>query len=290
MKRFFIAIVGVALLMPGRAFAQAPASAVSTIDLRTPPVETKSSFPTGFAVGVSVGAMDGIGAELALGLSEKINVRAGYSFFPNKLIKEYEVSLPAWGVNPASDNSFTARLTGSANLLLDFHPWSRWFRISAGVFVGPGDFLQVYNTKPLPDSYRAAGINYYVDCDKDDLTKYYRIQANEDGIMKLAFRTASVKPFVGIGFGSSVPSDRIGASFDLGVEYIGGMELHTTARNIKGDFDDITLTTDGLMLTVKEIQKNPGERSYDKYIDMVDKLRALPVLPVARFTLFVKLF
>ena len=41
---------------------------------------------------------------------------------------------------------------------------------------------------------------------------------------------------------------------------------------------------------IKDIRTNKDDTSYDKYLDYVDKLRALPVLPVARISVFVKLF
>ena len=266
MKRLLILVAALAVLLPGRASAQ-------------------SSVPFEMSAGLSLGVMDGIGVELGFGVTEKLNVRAGYSVFPNMLIKEYSISLPKWGNNPATETAFTGRGAGSGNLLVDFHPSAGSFRVTAGLFFSSQDFIKVYNTIPLPESYRAGGVNYYVDADKSD-----RIQSDDKGVMSAALKAGAVKPFIGIGFGSAVPKGRVGASFDLGIEYTGGLSLTAPARNISSEVETIDLTTVGLKQTVKDIRTNKDDKSYDKYLEYVDKLRALPVLPVARISVFVKLF
>ncbi len=275
MKRFFLLVAAVAVLLPGRISAQ---------------TETGSGMPFNMSAGLSLGIMDGLGAELAFGVLDNLNVRTGYSFFPNFLIKDYDISLPKWAGNPDTKTAFSGSGTGSANLLVDYHPAGGSFRVTAGFFFGPKDILKVYNTKALPESYHSAGINYYVDGDRDDLTKYYRIISDDKGIMSAAFKSGVVRPFVGVGFGSAIPRNRVGVSFDLGVEYVGSLDLQTDARSIKGDVESLPLNTAGLLQTIYEIRGNSNEKSYDKYINYVDKLRALPVLPVARFSVFVKLF
>ena len=54
--------------------------------------------------------------------------------------------------------------------------------------------------------------------------------------------------------------------------------------------ENISLTTKGLLQTIYEIRGHSREMSYDKYVSYVDKLRDLPILPVARVSVFVKLF
>lgn len=275
MKRFFLLAALATMLVPARLAAQEVSG---------------SSMPFSMAAGLSVGAMDGLGLDLAFGINEKLAVRAGYGLIPSGLIKDYGIDLPTWGNNPATSTDLTGSLAGNGNLLVDFHPTGGSFRVTAGLFFGSADFLKVYNTKALPDSYHQAGVSYYVDGDTDDMTKFYRIQSNEQGIVTAAFKSGAVKPFVGIGFGSAVPRNRVGVAFDLGVEYIGGLDLRADARNRKGDIENISLTTAGVLQTIYEIRGHNREMSYDKYISYVDKLRGLPVLPVARLSVFVKLF
>ena len=271
MKRFFLYVAALAVLLPGRISAQ-------------------TDMPFSMAAGVSLGVMDGAGIDLGFGVIDNLNVRVGYGIIPSFLIPKIDVDLPTWGSNPATSTSFSGSVAGSGNLLVDYHPTGGSFRVTAGLFFGAKDYVKVYNTKALPESYHSAGVNYYVDGDRDDLTKYYRIVSDDKGILSAAFKSGAVRPFVGVGFGSAIPRKRVGVSFDLGVEYIGSMDLHTDARSIKGESESISLTTDGVLQAVYEIRGHSREMFYDKYINYVDKLRDLPVLPVARVSVFVKLF
>ena len=271
MKRFFLYVAALAVLLPGRISAQ-------------------TDMPFSMSAGVSLGVMDGVGVDLGFGVIDNLNVRVGYGFIPSFLIKEYGIELPAWGNNPATSTAMSGKVPGNGSLLVDYHPGAGSFRITAGLFFGSGEFAKVYNTKALPESYHAAGISYYVDGDTSDLTKFYRIQSDESGIVSAYFKSGAVRPFVGVGLGSAIPRNRVGVAFDLGVEYIGSLDLRTDARNMKGDVENLALTTDGVLQTIYEIRGHSREMSYDKYISYVDKLRSLPVLPVARVSVFVKLF
>lgn len=271
MKRFFLLVTALAFLLPGRVSAQ-------------------TDMPFSMAAGVSLGVMDGAGVDLAFGVIDNLNVRVGYGLIPSFLIKEYGIDLPEWGNNPATSTAMTGKIPGSGNLLVDYHPGGKSFKVTAGLFFGSGNFASVYNTKALPESYHSAGVSYYVDGDTEDITKFYRIQTDDKGIVSAAFKSGAVRPFVGVGFGSAIPKSRVGVTFDLGVEYTGGFDLRTDARNRKGDIENIPLTTKGVLQTIYEIRGHSREMSYDKYVSYVDKLRELPVLPVARVSVFVKLF
>ena len=253
------------------------------------PVRMSAQFS--MAAGVSLGVMDGSGVGLAFRATDWLNVRAGYSLIPSFLINEYGVDLPKWGSNPASSTVLTGRLPSSGNVLVDYHPGGGSFHVSAGVFFGSNDFVRVYNTTALPDSYHNVGISYYADGDTEDVSKFYRIMADAKGIMTGYFKTGAVRPFLGVGFGSAVPKGRVGASFDLGVEYTGGLDASADAVNIKGEQQLITLNSAGVRKTVHDMAgPSSAVDKYDKYIDYIDKLHSLPVLPMLRVSLFVKLF
>ena len=271
MKRFFFLAALLAILMPARVSAQA-------------------DLPFSMSAGVSVGVMDGAGVGLAFGVLDNLNVRVGYGVIPSFLIPKYSIDLPTWGDNPATQTALSGSIGGSGNLLVDFHPGGGSFKVSAGLFFGSGDFIKVFNTVPLPDSYHQAGITYWLDGKTDDKANRYRIKSNDKGILTASFKSSPVRPFVGVGFGSAVPKNRVGVTFDLGVEYIGGMDLRTDATNRNDEIENLSLTTAGVLQTIYDIRGHSNERSYDKYISYVDKLRSFPVLPVARFSVFVKLF
>ena len=273
MKRFFFLAAILAILMPARVSAQA-------------------DLPFSMSAGVSVGVMDGVGAGLAFGVIDNLNVRVGYGVIPSFLIPEYAVDLPEWGNNPATSTALSASIAGSGNLLVDYHPMGGSFRVTAGMFIGASDYIKAYNTKALPESYHQAGVTYWKEGNTEDKANRYRIQSDDKGILTGVFETSSVRPFIGIGFGSAVPKKRVGAAFDLGLEYIGGLDLRTDARNRKDEIENLALTTDGILETIYEIRGHGAERPmfYDKYVSYVDKLRSLPILPVARVSVFVKLF
>lgn len=271
MKRFFLLVTALALLLPGRVSAQ-------------------TDMPFSMAAGVSLGVMDGAGVDLAFGVIDNLNVRVGYGLIPSALIPKYDVELPAWGDNPATSTALTGKIAGNGNLLVDYHPMGNSFRVTAGVFWGPRDIIKIYNTKALPESYHQAGVVYWLDGNTEDKANRYRIQSDDKGIVSAAFESGSVKPFLGIGFGSAIPKNRVGVAFDLGLEYIGGLDLCADARNRKDDMEHLSLTTKGVLQTVYDIRGHSREMPYDKYISYVDKLRGLPILPVARVSVFVKLF
>ncbi len=269
MKRLLVLLSALLLLLPVRGAAQALADSTSGFHM---------------AAGVSLGLMDGAGVNLAFGVTDWLNVRAGFSGIPSFLIKEYNVPEVGVGV--------TGKFPATGNLLFDFHPGGKSFKLTAGVFFGANDFFKVFNTKALPDSYRQAGISYYADGNRDgDITQFYTINPDSKGFLYGALKSGAVKPFIGLGFGSAIPGKRVGVNFDLGVEYTGGLDLRTDARNfIRGEVENIPITSAGALETVRVMRNSSREESYDKYFKYIDKLRSLPVLPVARVSVFVKLF
>ena len=302
MKRFFIIAAVLAVFMPAGVLAQVNSESPAYITLKTNPSDSLSSsakpavplfispVTISMAAGVSVGLMDGVALNIAAGINEKLAVRAGYGFIPSALIPEYGVDLPTFGSNPATSTALSGSIAGSGNLLVDFHPTGGGFRVTAGLFFGSSDFIKGFNTKALPESYHQAGVTYYSDGAAKDKANRYRIQSDSDGIVTAVFKSAAVKPFVGIGFGHAVPGNRVGVAFDLGVEYTGGLDLRVNALNRKDELENIPITSEGALQTVYEIRGHNREMSYDKYISYIDKLRDLPILPVARFSIFVKLF
>jgi hypothetical protein len=277
MKRFLFLIAFVAVLVPARAQAQADSTEASA-----------SSFSMG--AGISLGLMDGMGIGLSFRVIDQLNVRVGYGMIPSFLVPEVGIDVPELGSYPATNTAVSGSFRSSGNLLVDYHPGGKSFHVTAGIFFGAKDLVKLFNTKALPDTYRNAGISYYVDGDKSDISNFYRIQPDEKGFVSGALRTGAVRPFVGIGFGSAVPRKRVGVAFDLGVEYDGGLELRTDARNIMGEVENIPLSTAGVKQTIRDMSGSSSGKSYDQYAGYVDRLRSLPILPVARIGVYVKLF
>ena len=295
MKKFIILVSALALLLPAQTFAQEAGKVQEQPRLQVgeqPPVQDSpeaGSLRFSMAAGASLGVMDGAGVALGFGVTDRFKVRAGFGLIPSFLIKEYIVSLPKWGSNPATTTGVSGMLPSSGSLLLDFHPGGKSFHLTAGVFFGSSDFARVYNTKALPESYHNFGVAYHADGDMSS-SKFYTIQPDDKGFLYGALKSGAVRPFAGLGFGSAIPRKRVGVTFDLGVEYTGGLELRTDALNLNGDVVNIPITTAGVLKTVYEMRGSSEPKFYDKYFDYIDKIRELPILPVARISVFVKLF
>ena len=277
MKRFLCLIAFVTVLIHARAQTQADSSGVSA-----------SSFSMG--AGFSLGLMDGVGVGLSFRVIDQLNVRLGYGLIPSFLIPEFGIDVPQMGSYPAVNTAVSGTFRSGGSLLVDYHPGGKAFRVTAGAFFGSHNLIKVFNTKALPDAYRNAGISYYLDGDKSDISNFYRIQTDEKGFVAGVLRTGAVRPYLGIGFGSAIPRKRVGVAFDLGAEYVGGLELRTDARNVMGDAENIPLTTAGVKQTIRDMSGSSVAPLYDRYAGYVDKLRSLPVLPVMRISVFVKLF
>ena len=89
-----------------------------------------------------------------------------------------------------------------------------------------------------------------------------------------------VRPYVGLGFGRAIkPGSRVRVSFDMGVLVTGGVRLQSYSylRNEKGDPAVIT----SKQLVTDEGQVDDG---------WVDKICGIPVLPMMKLNVFVRLF
>ena len=167
MKRYFILLCASALLLPTLVFGQVQEQPQLQVGEQAPVQVSPEAGSLRFsmAAGASLGVMDGAGVGLAFGVTDWFKVRAGFGLIPSFLIKEYIVSLPKWGSNPATTTGVTGKLPSSGSLLLDFHPGGKSFHLTVGMFFGSSDFARVYNTKALPESYHNFGVAYHADGD-----------------------------------------------------------------------------------------------------------------------------
>jgi hypothetical protein len=167
----------------------------------------------------------GLGAELAVGLSEHFNVRvAGHAF-----------DLGYSGVEDDVAYEFDLRLLSGA-ALLDLHPGAGGFRVTAGV---------VWNGNELAGLGRLEG-------DKKIGGGTYT--PAEVSSLSLAVDFEPLAGYAGIGFGNAVRGGRIGFLLDLGVAFQGApkirlaatgpitalpsfqRDLHDEERNLNDDF------------------------------------------------------
>ena len=143
----------------------------------------------------------GAGLDVSKGISENLAVRLQ----ANALSYDEDIT--------ESDVNYNADLElKSAGLLLDWHPFSGAFRVSAGAY---------WNGNEASVTGRPTGVTYVIDG-----TTYTSAEIGSlDG--KIDF--SSVAPYLGIGFGSAPKAGRgMTVSFDLGVLYQGEPNVNLT--------------------------------------------------------------
>lgn len=149
-------------------------------------------------VGFKIGTI-GYGIDVSYALSEKLNLRGGYSTFRyNKDVHDTDVSYKA---------KFKMN---SANLLLDWHPFANGFRLSGGLSY----FL---DNKLTGDAVPAAGQTFTVNdvvYNASDLTS-----------LRVEVKFKSISPYIGIGWGNSVGTGHWSFSADAGVIKIGSASV-----------------------------------------------------------------
>ncbi len=142
----------------------------------------------------------GFGGDLAVGVGERFNLRAGVNVF----------SLSADSEDEIDQETIRLRLKLlTVPLLLDWHPFEGNFRLSAGV---------AFNNNEIKINAEPGSVIELND----------REYAVDDMSMGVTFNQLS--PYAGIGYGNSVRGDsRLVFAFDLGLMFHGTPKLRTSA-------------------------------------------------------------
>ena len=230
------------------------------------------------ALGVSAG-IDGIGVEAILPASPYLQIRGGYSYFPYSY--KNNVNLGTYQFNDGT----TANLNniplnaaiwkgGLGKVLLDIYP-SRAipFRFVAGAFFGSGKLVggSMDFSKAIPQDYYQMGIGM----------NGISFSTDKDGIAYADAAVMKVLPYLGLGFGRGLdPKKRVTFSFELGVVYSGGI------KPTLYDYSDPT-TVQTSVISSKDLVMDDGKQ-LDKGI--IDKVSGIPVLPMMKLGLYVRLF
>lgn len=128
-------------------------------------------------------------------------------------------------------------------VLLDYHPFSgfRAFRMTVGSYIGETSLyahIGMINPKtggPVLDDWKSMGGVPKIVIE-DTVGNEYIIRPGEEGDFKLNMRLGhQIKPYIGLGLGSSVPEERrVSFCFDIGVLYSGTLDLQSP-NVIQGD-------------------------------------------------------
>lgn len=204
------------------------------------------------SVGLTLGTT-GIGLDVAAPVTEYLQVRAGYDFLSGIKYKE-DIDYRAKG-QPTKKTEAEGKLyLGAAKLLLDVFPFRTVpFRFTTGFYLGADEVVKVENTIPVKAFDKGEGL----------LIGDYIVEFDDDGIGRGTIKVNQFRPYVGIGFGRSVPRKRFGVSGDLGVMFWGKPKLYEkqTGKDL-------------------EVTKSDLGSDSDKYFDTMSKITVWPVLTV----------
>lgn len=250
-------------------------------------VSAQSAFEQ-FSVGALFGS-EGAGLQVATTLTPSLQLRAGFAYLPYSLVGKQEVDIQSWyGIvqHPACKTTITeTKNSGTLSLLLDWYPnEGSTFHVTAGALLGSATMFEVTNTTALPETYHYAGIDYFPEGNRSSTPTVLRSDSN--GIYAGALRRNAVRPFAGIGFGSPFAGRTVGVTFDIGVEYTGGIGLYTDPSGSGSPDMDFRLDSKGTQEMFYDMRGGNKTKSYDKYLKYIDTLYKLPILPVVRLNVF----
>lgn len=229
------------------------------------------------SLGVSVG-IDGAGLEMATPMGSHFQLRAGYSIFPYTYSKNFDFGSAKIGTTTRDLNNIPISATlwsgGNAKLLVDIYPFSKGpFRLTAGLFAGTGTFLKADADlrRPLTaEEYGTLAVGFGNGEISTDKQGYAHVDGKVNGVM----------PYVGLGFGHAVLDNTVTVTFDLGALVTGGIkpQSYNYVKN--------TLSANNPVETIPITSKFCNNKDNGK----IDKYSGIPVLPMMKLGIFVKLF
>ena len=160
----------------------------------------------------------GIGVDVSTSLHPNIKARLGFNYFDldRKSGLEYDV-VSLFG----NDITVKADKVGlhfpNLNVLVDFFPMqSGIFHLTAGLYFGQNK-VEASGTAP-----EAFGIDDYV-------------IVPDNGTFAATLKLGgAVKPYLGIGLGRTIPKNRVGFKFELGMVYQGNLKIESDNMDVSG--------------------------------------------------------
>ena len=200
-------------------------------------------------VGVAVGTT-GIDFELSAPITDYLQVRAGYSFFPKTSYK-YKSDIDYTKYGKAYKGEVEGHVKwGNAKVLLDYYPFRNLtFHATVGAYIGSDEVVDAQNIDQIINVGPGEGI----------VIGDYLISPDADGYAKAAIKVNKFKPYVGIGFGRSVPRHRVAFGGDFGVQFWGkpGVYEKQSGHDVKVESQDIDDRDGGIIKTISKISVYP---------------------------------
>ena len=209
------------------------------------------------SVGVSASTL-GYGFDIAMPVSPYLTLRGGVDIMPSITFDtDVDVDVDVAGYS----NSYSVNIEGDTKrtqtyVLANIYPFKRSsFFLSAGAYFGGA---KVVGAKGQTDDPQLLNlINNYQD-QIGVVIGDYTLPFDKDGSVTGSIEVKKVRPYVGLGFGRSVPYRRIGFAFELGVQFHGTPQV----KDKYGSINDLISASE----------------ADDDFSEIVDKLKAYPVL------------
>lgn len=228
--------------------------------------EKKNIFGLGNRIGIGVGyGTEGLGFDVAVPLTQYVQVRAGLNFFPNiKFHENAEIVYDGEATtNPVSGDVRVDAKFGRTygDVKFDVYPFGNRgnFFVTAGLSFGGADLLTVKGHSDDVKVGMATSRNYGVNIAD------YEIPFDDNGDIKGGVKVNSVRPYLGLGFGRLIPKHRVGFRFEIGAQFQGKPVVYYTE-----DGKDV----DALERYKDEID----EGTKDDIAKVMDWLKVYPVL------------
>ena len=242
--------------------------AVTTISAQEEPAKKKNKFGLANRVGVGVGyGTEGLGFDVAIPLTQYVQVRAGLNFFPNikfheNIAVEYVGETPIAGEQTIEDEVRLDAKFGRtyADLKFDVYPFGNRgnFFVTAGLSFGGSDLLSIKGHSGKVAEYGPTIKDYGINIGD------YNIPFDENGDIKGGVKVKKVRPYLGLGFGRLIPKRRIGFRFELGAQFQGKPKVYA------GDIDNV--------LENKQVTDAVDEETKDDIAKVMDWLKVYPVM------------
>lgn len=230
-------------------------------------------------VGVSVGT-DGIGFDVAAPIGNYVQARAGYTFIPSikpTITVGYDRTKNGETKHYEDDGELTIK-KGDFKILFDVYPFKNSnFRVTAGAFIGASELLSLRNKGELSGVDRTEWGNSQITLGNGSTAKDFG--TDENGNIRGRVQVNGFKPYLGIGFGRSVPGKLVSVSCDLGVQFWGTPKLQVFDYEVKKDGQGNVLTDDSGWRTIEKSDFTDDEDMYD-VMKIVDKVTVYPTINI----------
>ena len=182
----------------------------------------------------------------------------------------------------------------TGHILFDIHPFATSFRVTIGAYFGKEEVISVYNKedgflKPI-NAYNEAILNaaqyptvkqvvdkYNLKMIGGELGDYFVTPNPEDqGNVNAYAKVNGFRPYLGLGFGRSVPKGNVGCQFDLGVQFWGKPDIFVPT------YDKATKTY--------QYEKIDGDNAGDDAGKVLKTISKVSVYPVLNFRIVGRIF